>query len=701
MSKTINKWLSVLALCGVAMTFQNCKPAIIEPDLGSLKGTVDLDTVIAEKNCGVPTAPAAPLRTLSNDEYKNAVYDVLGVQPDLNSTLPTNILGTSGFRNDAQALGNFDLEHISKFYDAAERVSATLIAGQNNSTSAYFKVFNCATSARPNDAILVTSGLAVNPSTWDIDPDAGSFGAVSNGTGYLLWSNGRLSKKFFAPKTGTYTINLNAQQTPYPGDNSHMIILVNGAVVKEFSVDGDNIPKNYSVSLNLVAGVQNFEILFDNDNGGTVGGVSYDRNLFVNSFTWTTVPSGTALTGDACLRDVFSDMSARLFRMDKSSADILAQANNMIAVTHSAASMDRGLADAIITVLMDPRFMLVAHEAADGKLTGLGLASKISFLIWQSVPDDALRADAVAGKLAEAAVLKAHIKRMLQDDRAKRLAEILRKEWLGLASFESGTFQGLTAQLQGAYVKETSLFLEDMIKSDRPLSWILEANQTFVNKELADMYGLPFPGGTPVTSFVAVSTAGSPRQGIVTQASILAATSGGTEVTHPVRRGVWIADRILCAKPPPPPPGIPSLPTNVTNEGSIRKRLEVHTKAAACAGCHKQIDLYGLGMENYDPFGRWRDRYHDYSNVESYGSDSSMGLEFANSRQLVEQLPKVSQAQACIAESLVRLGQNRAASNYEKCASGAVGMAAFESNTIFSDYVFNLVSSPTFSMQPE
>lgn len=667
------------------------------------KGEVDLPSIVVEKNCGVPRTSPVQLRSLSNEEYKNAVYDVLGVSPDLTAILPTNSLGPSGFRNDAQALGSFDLDHLQKFYNAAERVASDLIAGSNNSTSAYYKVFNCAMTDAPADALTITTNLKVLAKDMYRDPDAGVFGTTNGTEGYMLWSNGRISQKFFAPKGGPHTITIRALQTNFPADlqAARMVVMLNGAIASEINVTS-LAEASYTVNVDLLAGPQDIALLFDNDGMETVGGTTYDRNLIVRNMTWTSLPEGPAgVTGDACLRKVFTDMSARLFRMGENEAEITAQANRLVTMVNAAGILQRGLGDAVVALLMDPRFMLVRHAAEDGKLTQYGLASKMAFLLWQSVPDDTLRAEAAAARLSDPAVLKAQIKRMLQDDRAKRLAGVLRKEWLGLASFESGTFTGLSTTLQNAYTTETTMFLEDLIQSDRPLSWLLKSKQTFVNKELADVYGLTFPAGTPANQFVALSTVGTVRQGILTQASVLAATAGGTTVTHPVRRGVWIQDRILCEKPPPPPPGIPALPTDVTNEGSIRARLAVHTRNASCAGCHQKMDLYGLGMENFDPFGKWRERYHDNSVVESYGSDRKVGLEFANSSQLVEQLPKVSQAHSCIAQSLVRLGENRPANSYEKCAASHTGYVAFNSGTVFSDYVYELVSSPNFSMQAE
>lgn len=697
----LNSWLSVVALVLVAMTFQNCKPVMVADELP--EGSVDLPSIVVEKNCGLPRSTPVQLRSLSNEEYKNAVYDVLGVQPDLSSILPTNALGPSGFRNDAQALGNFDLDHLNKFYNAAERVASDLIAGHNNSSSPYFKVFHCSITPPPSDALVIASNLKVAAKDMYRDPDAGTFGANSGTEGYMLWSNGRISQKFFATKTGAHAVTIRALQTDMPANfpAARMVVMVNGAVEQEINVTS-TVEASYVVNLNLVAGAHDVVLLFDNDGMETVGANTYDRNLIVRNLTWTGLPPGPAApTGNACLQKVFTEMSARLFRMGDGEAEVTAQATRMVNLVNDANILQRGLGDAVVSLLMDPRFMLVRHAANDGKLTEFGLASKLSFLLWQSVPDDTLRAEATAARLSDPAVLKAQVKRMLQDDRAKRLASVLRKEWLGLASFESATFTGLSTALQNAYTTETSMFLEDLIQSDRPLNWLLESKQTFVNKELAEMYGLSFPAGTPANQFVALSTVGTVRQGILTHASVLAATAGGTTVTHPVRRGVWIQDRILCEKPPPPPPGIPALPTDVTNEGSIRARLEVHTKTASCAGCHQKMDLYGLGMENFDPFGKWRERYHDNSVVESYGSDRKVGLEFANSRQLVEQLPKVSQAHSCIAQSLVRLGENRPANSYEKCASSHTGYIAFNSGTVFSDYVYELVSSPNFSMQAE
>lgn len=698
-------WLSLIAVGAATVLFQNCGPAFVA---GDLTGEVNLSSVTLAKSCGSPqsSARAVPLRSLSNDEYRNIVRDVLFVSPDLSSLLPTNSLGNSGFRNDAEALGTLDLDHLDRFYKSAEKIAANVIGGQNNVTSAYHRILFCSRQAVPAGSVQITKNLMMDPRTFAAkvaDTGTDELGGVYGSQGYEIYRNGYVGQDIFIRRSGAYQLRVRAGQRPGKSGSAHMVVVVNGTTVGEFNVGGDRMIADYDLNLNFAAGPQELRVLFDNDDYVVEGDITYDRNLILESVHWRSVPAGTEtlVTGDACLKSAYQELASRLFRRGLGDAEVRDQAERLTAMTTAATSTARGLGDAVVTLLMDPRFLLVKHASVGGRLTNEGMASKLALLLWQSAPDDELRAEAEAGRLMETEKLNAQIRRMLKDPRAKSLAAVLRKEWLGLAAFESGTFDGLSSTLQAAYIKETTMFLEDLIQADRPLSWLLSSDQTYVNKELADLYGLPFPAGVAPASFVRVPTTGTVRQGVIAQAAVLAATAGGTSATHPVRRGLWVADRILCAKPPPPPPGIPALPNDPSTEGSIRQRLEAHTKSSACLGCHQKMDVYGLGMENFDPFGRWRDRYHDNSNVESWGTDRAAGLEFANSRQLIERLPAVEQAQSCVAESLIRLGQNRAATAHEKCASSVIGAVAFKNGMSFSDYVSALVSSESFWVQPE
>lgn len=699
----------------VTFAYQGCGPGFINSDLPGSEDFASQELV--EKTCGSPRLGRTGARTLSNDEYRNTVRDLLYVEPDFSAILPTNRLGANGFRNDVQGLNTLDIDHMNKFYTAAEATVRSVLATQNFANGPYQKIFFCSNAMPSANAVPLLSMNKLDPRNFtDKLPDAvGSSSGLNFGAqGFEMVRNGRLGQKIFVKKTGPYLVQIKAAQRPMPGADAIMTLGFNGLVQNQFSVTGNLVFANFAATLNLTVGEHQLELGYTNDMIGMVGGVQYDRNLIIQEVVISsTDPTLTALpVGEACTSQIFKTLTARAFRQSESAAEVVSQAQAMVALTKAATSSAVGYSDALISLLMDPRFLLLVNDVETGNrgvaniaetssLSAFGLASRLSYMLWQSMPDDSLRVLAESGELRQSDVLRAQIKRMLKDAKIKSLTATLRKDWLGLANFESSSFAGLSTALQAAFVTETSMYLEEMIASDRPLSWLLKSEQSYLNKELADLYGVNFPAGQDPLKFVSVPLSQSLRRGIMSQASILASTAGSTTATHPVRRGVWVADRILCSKPAPPPPGVPPLPNDTATEGTIRARLEAHVKSAACLGCHKEIDLYGLGLENYDATGRWRANYSDQRPVESFGNEPEYGLRFNDSKEMIQQISELPRAKACLSETMMRLGSARGLTSFEKCSVGLRGIVAFDTGKPFSDFIYDLVASPEFIQQAD
>lgn len=265
-------------------------------------------------------------------------------------------------------------------------------------------------------------------------------------------------------------------------------------------------------------------------------------------------------------------------------------------------------------VLISPHFLFVVESAADEggvqRITPHQLATRLALFIWSSVPDDALLARADSGELVDDATLRAEVRRMLQDPRARALGENFGMQWLGLQNFGSGArpdaevFPEFNDALAADMRDEPIELIASVFRDDAPLLDLLDAKYTFVNGRLASFYGYELP---PEAAWQRVDLADRRRGGVVTMASVLTTTSYPRR-TSPVLRGRWILEEVLGSKVPTPPPNVPSLEEQPTTEKmlTLRERLEVHRQKPECASCHNRMDPLGFGLENFDAIGRWR-----------------------------------------------------------------------------------------------
>lgn len=357
-----------------------------------------------------------------------------------------------------------------------------------------------------------------------------------------------------------------------------------------------------------------------------------------------------------CATTTLATLGARAYRRPIQDDELAA----LMAAFDAQTSFDTGLHDAVVTMLLSPSFLFVAAPAAGNEpvaLDGFALAARLSYFLWQTMPDAELFAAAKSGALATDDGLVAQAKRMLADPRALRLARTLVREWAGLATLESSSIDGLTDELRAAMVKESDLFVAELLTHDRPLIELVRADYTFANEALADLYGVPFPGDDP-NAFVRVDLAGKKRKGIGTQASVLTVTAGAPDVTHPVRRGFWVAQRVMCMSPPPPPADVPPLPPAAPAQ-SIRDRLNQHVASPACSGCHVVMDAVGLGLENYDPLGRWRDSYRGESAAIDASGELPGGAAFASPEQMFASLAEDESVRTCLGKQVLSLALTR------------------------------------------
>jgi hypothetical protein len=345
-------------------------------------------------------------------------------------------------------------------------------------------------------------------------------------------------------------------------------------------------------------------------------------------------------------------------------------------------------------------FRIKGEKLAD-EITNYELATRLSYFLWSSMPDDELFKLAGTGKLRGKGVLEEQVRRMLKDPKAVALTENFAGQWLQLRSVaqvspDPKLFPKFDAKLRDAMIKETELFFDHIVKDDRSIIEFLDGDWTFVNERLAKHYGIPDVKGP---EFRKVKLEGEQRIGVLTHASILTVTSNPTR-TSPVKRGKWILENILNTPPPPPPPDAGELSENEKDISAapLRKRMELHRSNAICASCHQRMDPLGFGFENFDAVGAWRTKDGKFD-VDASGELPS-GQKFNGPKELVAVLKtKQAEFRRCLAEKLLTYALGRGLEYYDKCALDDICTAVAADNDRFVTLVLAIVKSEPFQMR--
>ncbi|HIN10589.1 MAG TPA: DUF1592 domain-containing protein, partial [Acidobacteria bacterium] len=339
------------------------------------------------------------------------------------------------------------------------------------------------------------------------------------------------------------------------------------------------------------------------------------------------------------------------------------------------------------------------------RIGDVDLASRLSFFIWSSIPDDALLDLAEAGRLGDAAVLEAQVRPMLGDPRAAMLTTNFADQWLYLRNLDTAApnlrlFPDFDDNLRSAFRQETQLLFASIVGEDRNVLDLLRADYTFLNERLARHYGIPNVYG-PQFRRVALP-ADSVRRGLLGHGSILTVTSYATR-TSPVLRGKWILENLLGTPPPPPPPNVPPLeePEPGVAAHSMRERMEQHRANAVCAACHRLMDPAGLSMENFDAIGRWRDRSDDWTPIDASGSIPGSGRDgfsgVGGLRDAVLARPDVFVG--TMTEKLMTYALGRGLDHYDGPAVRRIVRSAARNDNRFSSLVLGIVESTPFQMR--
>jgi hypothetical protein len=402
----------------------------------------------------------------------------------------------------------------------------------------------------------------------------------------------------------------------------------------------------------------------------------------------------------ACAKNILTTLTRRAYRRPSTDADVQ-RLLPFYTAGKAEGGFDRGIQKALERVLVSPQFMFrietqPANVAPDTayRISDLELASRLSFFIWSSVPDDELLDAAAAGKLKNPAALEQQVRRMLADPRSESMVSNFAAQWLYLRDIESKEpdeilFPNWDETLKHALRRETELFLDSILRENRSVVELLTANHTFVNERLAKHYGIPNVNG----SFFRRVTLpeGSPRAGLLGQGSILTITSYANR-TSPVLRGKWVLENLLAAAPPPPPPNIPALTTNGEQPGqklTLREAMVKHRASPTCASCHARMDPIGFAMENFDAIGKWRDRDADKP------IDSAEGIPGLK-KMLLDRSDEFVHA---VTEKLLMYAVGRNLQYYDAPAIREIVRSSAAAKHTFSSLVLGVVKSAPFQMR--
>ncbi len=551
-----------------------------------------------------PTAGDISVHRLNRTEYANAIRDVLAFSIDAATLLPADD-AAEGFDNMADVL-NVSPTLVQAYISAAMKISRWAVGDRSAPPSSvkYSAPLGLSQQAHIEGLPLGTRGGMLVTHNFPLDAEY-EF-RVSAGSGF----------RFAGPAGGPppiVDVTINGQQ-------------VNAPDLRKFRVRVKAGPQTIGIALveqrhsagvdDLYANAQprrdDFESLTINGPYDATGpGDTPSRRAI-----FTCHPT-EAQEEDSCAQTILRRLATRAFRRPLAGQDpTLDLLMSFYRNGRQAGEFEDGIRTALARVLVDPRFLYrmearpqQAQAGAVYKLDDFDLASRVSFFLWSSIPDDALLDSAAAGKLSEPGVLEQQVRRMLADSRSQALVDDFAGQWLRLRELGSAqpSDPEFDENLRQALRQETRMLFANIMREDRSVLELLNADYTFVNERLARHYGIPNVHGSYMRKVTLPRN--SPRRGLLGQGSILTVTSAGNR-TSPVQRGAWVMETLFGAPVPQPPPGVdqslkedPSLARPL----SVRERLELHRANPNCAACHQIMDPIGFSLEHFDLDGRWRE----------------------------------------------------------------------------------------------
>ena len=682
------------------------------------KTDVDAVTRWIETSLGRVSSPGrVTARRLNRVEYNNTIRDLLGVSLRPAEGFPLDDAGY-GFDNNGDVLSVSPLL-MEKYMAAARKVSRVAIYGESAPArpTKLARFMSKKSQDDPTPGALQYSYRGAIYGSFDF-PVTGEYEFRMRVGNYRPrnTSNARLRKRNL---TEAEKLELDEEnRRAYPP--VRMVMTADGKQILTMIVEG-NIDFDYAhgetiARTRFTAGEHQFRASFPEfanlENVRDNVNLDGRRKLFIDyvDIVGPFNPSGEAPESrkrlfvcsertPACARRIIETITTRAYRRPATQREIDDLAKLSALVQKNGDSFEEAIRVVLQAVLISPNF-LFRIEQDSGRVSPFDLASRLSYFLWSSMPDDELLRAAQEGRLNEPDVLHAQVRRMLQDPKASALISNFTGQWLGLRLLDrrkpSPThFPTVDDELLDAMRRETELFAQAIVQEDRSLLDFIDGRFSFLNGPLARHYGI---AGVKGEDFQRVEFDGEKRGGVMTQASVLTLSSYATR-TSPVLRGKWVLENLLGTPPPPPPPDVPALEEkNLGVDASLRKRLEEHRANPSCAVCHDQMDAIGFGLENYDAAGSWRAMDGKFE-IDSSGKLPG-GSEFHGPKELKQALKRQADLFARnISEKLLTYALGRGLEPHDRLTLDRITERLAQSGYRFSTLVNEIVMSEPFQMR--
>ncbi len=627
------------------------------------------------------------LQRLNRFEYNNTVRDLLGITSRPADNFPEDDFGY-GFNNNGDVLSLSPL-HLESYHRTAEQMIEEALAGGAPASS-----INRVEAENMNST--VGSG---NNEFWN------------------LFSNGEVTSVETIPATGSYNIRVRAAQQAAGPEDAQMSVAINGQPVETFTVSATaNAPEIYETSTTLEEGGQQISVAFLNDYYDADAGD--DRNLLVD---WVEIEGPTdavaeaspqrdqILTCDAdqadqqaCAEEIISTFGKEAWRRPLEDAEVTRLTQFVDLAISEGDNFETGIKLALRAILVSPNFIFRVEtdpdplDATPHALTDYELASRLSYFIWSSMPDDELMQLADEGRLQDDEVLRQQVDRMLDDEKSIALIDQYATQWLYIDAVlntnpDYEKYPEFSEELKESMRMETRLFVRELIDTNAPLDTLLTANFTYLDQRLAAHYDV---AGITGDEHVRHEWQGEDRRGLLGHGGLLTATSHPNS-TSPVLRGKWVLDNILCDEPPPPPPGVENLADDpqISEDMTMRERFEAHSEDPQCVTCHRVMDPIGFGMEHYDGVGSWRDL--DNGKPVDASGELPGGLSFNGPTELSQILAEHKKLPECATEKMVTYALGRGVKKWDRPLLEAI-VTETAPNHGFRDLITAVVLSDAF-----
>jgi hypothetical protein len=664
------------------------------------------------------------LRRLNRTEYQNAVRDLLSVDVDVAALLPAD---ESSYGFDNVTVGDLSPTLLDRYISAAEKISRLAVGRSGRSPGGdTIRIQPDLTQEEHVDGLPVgTRGGAVVPYTFPLDAEyeitirlardrnehveglteAHELEVLLDKEQVQLFTvkppqrEAGLSEDY-QPNHDTIDQHLKVRVPVSAGPHTlGVAFLKNPSALLETARQPYQAHFNFYRHPRIQPAIYSISIIGPYAAKGP-GETPSRRRIFVSR------PANPGEEEDSARR-ILATLIRRAYRRPVTDTDLRGPLE-LFRSARAEGGFEAGIEMALSAVLVSPEFLFRVEQDPAGvppntvyRISDLELASRLSFFLWSSIPDDELIDVATTGTLKEPAVLERQVRRMLADPRSRTLVTNFASQWLHLRNLASITpdmrlFPDFDDNLRQAFRQETELFFESVLREDRSALDLLRANYTFVNERLAKHYGIPNVYGGRFRRITLDED--NRRGGLLRQASILTVTSYATR-TSPVIRGKWILENMLGVPPPPPLPDVPALKDNTVDGNlSVRKRLAEHRTNPVCAGCHNLMDPVGLSLEKFDAIGRWRTAEGGVPIDASGGLPD--GSKFADVHGLEQALlARPEMFVGTFAEKLLTYATGRGVQYYDAPAIRAIVREARAKDFRVSSLILGVVESQPFQMR--